>query len=231
MQQQLVLSNGYLVQTAHFEEYYSLSQGSYTYIKDIETPILNISGISVRLHDERLDLALWKVNDFYQCLHQDRALLERKFTTTSPKGHTLHIHSKRELIPESGVMVLEYEIVSKNYNGPLSLIAILGGEEGRTDWYPLMNQIGENLCWIWFQMQDIDLQLCCAMRYEVLHNNTLIERRPIKIEKTHTIGYSQTINIQAGDRCVLRKYVSVVDSNNHKKEGLVQEAITCLTNL
>ena len=56
LEQQLTFSNDYLCQTAHFEEHYSGERRLCTYIKGVETPILNISAISVRLHDERLDL-------------------------------------------------------------------------------------------------------------------------------------------------------------------------------
>ena len=69
------------------------------------------------------------------------------------------------------------------------------------------------------------------MQWQVLHNGFPIEQRPIKIEKPHTIGYSLTTKIKAGDTCLLRKCVSVVDSRNHKKENLIADALACLTNL
>ena len=224
IEQQLTFSNDYLCQTAHFEEFYSHPQRLCTYIKGIDNPILNISGISIRLHDERLDLATWNVKEFYRCLHKNQPLLERKFCATSPKGATLRVHAKRQLMPQREVMLVEYEVTSENYNGPISLLAMLGGSENVQNWYPLMNHLGANQCWLW-------LQLCYAMSWQVLHNNCPIERRPIKIEKPHTIGYSLTTKIKAGESCLLRKYVAVVDSRYHKKENLIMDAIKCLTNL
>lgn len=231
IQQQLTFSNDYLCQTAHFEEFYSHPQRLCTYIKGIDNPILNISGISIRLHDERLDLATWNVKEFYRCLHKNQPLLERKFCATSPKGATLRVHAKRQLMPQREVMLVEYEVTSENYNGPISLLAMLGGSENVQNWYPLMNHLGANQCWLWLQLHDIDIQLCYAMSWQVLHNNCPIERRPIKIEKPHTIGYSLTTKIKAGESCLLRKYVAVVDSRYHKKENLIMDAIKCLTNL
>lgn len=228
IEQQLTFSNDYLCQTAHFEEYYSRPQRLCTYIKGLENPILNISGISIRLHDERLDLATWNVQNFYRCLHKNQPLLERSFTATSPKGNTLHVHAKRQLMPQHEVMFLEYEVTSENYNGPISLLAMLGGSEEIQDWYPLMNHLDQNQCWLWLQLHDVDVQLCYAMQWQVLHNGLPIERRPIKIEKPHTIGYSLTTEIKAGDTCLLRKCVAVVDSRNHKKENLITDAIECL---
>ena len=69
IEQQLSFSNDYLCQTAHFEEHYSGDKRLCTYIKGVESPILNVSAISVRLHDERLDLAEWQVLQFYRCLY------------------------------------------------------------------------------------------------------------------------------------------------------------------
>ena len=231
IEQQLTFSNDYLCQTAHFEEFYSHPQRLCTYIKGIDNPILNISGISIRLHDERLDLATWNVKEFYRCLHKNQPLLERKFCATSPKGATLRVHAKRQLMPQREVMLVEYEVTSENYSGPISLLAMLGGSENVQNWYPLMNHLGANQCWLWLQLHDIDIHLCYAMSWQVLHNNCPIERRPIKIEKPHTIGYSLTTKIKAGESCLLRKYVAVVDSRYHKKENLIMDAIKCLTNL
>lgn len=231
IEQRLTFSNDYLCQTAHFEEFYSHPQRLCTYIKGIDNPILNISGISIRLHDERLDLATWNVKEFYRCLHKNQPLLERKFCATSPKGATLRVHAKRQLMPQREVMLVEYEVTSENYSGPISLLAMLGGSENVQNWYPLMNHLGANQCWLWLQLHDIDIQLCYAMSWQVLHDNCPIERRPIKIEKPHTIGYSLTTKIKAGESCLLRKYVAVVDSRYHKKENLIMDAIKCLTNL
>ena len=231
IEQQLTFSNDYLCQTAHFEEYYSHPQRLCTYIKGIDDPILNISGISVRLHDERLDLGTWDVKEFYRCLHKNKPLLERRFVATSPKGATLRVQTKRQLMPQHEIMFLEYEITSENYTGPISLLAMLGGSEKIQNWYPLMNRLEKNQCWLWLQLHNVDVQLCYAMRWQVLQNGTPIERRPIKIEKPHTIGYSLTTRIKAGESCVLRKYVAVVDSRYHKKENLITDAIKWLTNL
>ena len=231
LEQQLTFSNDYICQTAHFEEHYSQQQRLCTYIKGVDKPILNISGVSVRLHEERLDLATWQVEDFYRCLHKNKPLLERRFVATSPTGATLRIASKRQLIPQKEVMLLEYEIISENYTGPISILAMLGDVEHDVDWYPLMNHLGQHNCWLWLQLHERDIQLCCAMKWQVMHNGKVIEKRPIKIEKPHTIGYSLTTNIMAGDTCVLRKYVVVMDSRYHEKDHLIDDATECLTNL
>ena len=230
IEQQLTFSNDYLCQTAHFEEHYSAPHRLCTYIKGIETPILNISSISIRLHDERLDLAQWNIKQFYRCLHKNTPMLERRVTATSPKGTTLHIHSTRQLLSQQEVMQITYKVTSENYTGPISFLAMLGGENEPQNWYPLMNNIEQDKCWIWLQLPNDNIQLCCAMNWQVLHNDIPIGKRPIKIEKHHTIGYSLTTQIKAGESCTLKKNVAVLDSRNHSKDQLIANTLKCLTN-
>jgi len=231
IEQQLSFSNGYICQTAHFEEYYSGAQRLYTFLNGIEQPILNLSSISIRLHDERLDLGVWQVKDFYRCLHKTHPSLERQFTATSPKGATIQVQTKRQLLPQKEAMLIEYEITSINYAGPISFLAMLPPNDKNIDWYPLQNFIGQDYCWLWLQMHELNLQLCCAMSWEALYNNSPLIQRPIKIEKQHTIGYSLITSIKPGNTCLLRKKVVVMDSRTHEKDQLITDATQCLTNL
>lgn len=231
VEQQLTFSNDYLCQTAHFEEHYAAPQRLCTYIKGVEKPIPNISSISVRLHDERLDLADWKVEDFHRRLHRSKPVLERSFTTLSPKGFRIDIQAVRELLPaKKEAMQITYQVHSDNYRGPISLLALLGGGEEAVEWYPLMNFVGESLSWMWLQMRHVDLQLCCAMNYAIFKNGAAVPHRPIKIEKQHIVGYSATLPIQEGETYVLQKRVVVLDSRYHEKDTLIDSASQCLTN-
>lgn len=232
IEQQLSFSNDYLCQTAHFEEHYAAPQRLYSFIKGVDKPIPNISSVSVRLHDERLDLAAWTVENFYRCLHKNTPLLERCFTALSPKGYRLQVKTERELLaPCREAMRITYEVRSDNYQGPVSLLALLGGGEDAVEWYPLMNYVGQNHCWMWLQMRQVDLQLCCAMNYVIRKADTPVAHRPIKIEKTHIVGYSATLPMRAGESYVLQKNVVVLDSRNHEKDTLIDRAVQCLTNL
>ena len=231
IEQQLTFSNGYICQTAHFEEFYSGSQCLCTFINGIDHPILNLSSISIRLHDERLDLATWQVKEFYRCLHKNQPCLERHFTATSPKGATIQVKTRRHLLEQKEAIVIDYEITSVDYAGPISYLAMLGANNENADWYPLMNHIGQEHCWLWLQMHELNLQLCCAMTWSAQYNNTPLVQRPIKIEKQHTIGYSLITNIKPGDTCLLQKKVVIMDSRTHDKELLITDAVQCLTNL
>lgn len=230
LEQQLTFSNDYLCQTAHFEEHYSGQQRLSTYIKGVETPILNISAISVRLLDERLDLAEWQVEQFTRCLHKNEPLLERHFVATSPAGHTLRVTAIRRLFAEHKErMQVVYRIQSVNYEGPITLLSLLRGED--TDkWYTLINHVGDDLCWHCAQLPVTNLQVCCAMNYRLTKNGMAVDKRPIKVEKQDVIGFSITQIIKEGDVVELTKNVVVQDSLHHHKDLLIDNTISCLTN-
>ena len=231
IEQQLTFSNDYLCQTAHFEEHYSGVRRLCTYIKGVETPILNISAISIRLHDERLDLAEWQVREFHRCLHKNEPLLERRFLATSPNGHTLEITSTRRLMQEKKeAMQLQYAVRSVDYSGPITMLSVLRGGEELDKWYSLMNYVGDQLCWTWEQLQPMNVQVCCAMNYQMFKNGNLVNQRPIKVEKQEVIGYSITQIIQPNDTFMLQKNVVVLDSLRNDKDTLIDKAVQCLTN-
>lgn len=232
IEQQLTFSNDYLCQTAHFEEYYSGEQRVCTYIKGVDASILNLSAISIRLQDERMDLNVWRVEQFYRCLHKNQPLLERHFVTTSPNGHTLKVIARRQLMLDKKECVrLEYEVQSVNYAGPITILSILSAGEDAEKWYPLMNYVGDELCWTWMQLQPASVQVCSAMNYSLTKNGVLVTQRPIKVEKQDVIGFSLTQKVVPNDTLVLHKQVIVVDSQRYAKEQLIDEAVRCLTNL
>lgn len=230
-EQQLTFSNGYLCQTAHFEEHYSGEQRLCTYIKGVEIPILNISAISVRLHDERLDLAQWRIEQFSRTLHKNEALLEREFVATSPNGHTLHVTATRRLLADKKEMMqLVYRIQSINYEGPMTILSLLRGGEDADRWYSLMNHVDDSICWQWSQLPAQNVQVCCAMNYHLTKNGVVVDKRPIKVEKQEVIGFSVTQSVKEGDVFELTKNVVVQDSLHNHKDLLIANTVSCLTN-
>lgn len=231
LEQQLTFSNDYLCQTAHFEEHYSGERRLCTYIKGVETPILNISAISVRLHDERLDLNEWKVEQFSRCLHKNEAVLEREFVATSPNGHTLHVTATRRLLADKKEMMqLVYRIQSINYEGPMTILSLLRGGEDADRWYSLMNHVDDSICWQWSQLPAQNVQVCCAMNYHLTKNGVVVDKRPIKVEKQEVIGFSVTQSVKEGDVFELTKNVVVQDSLHNHKDLLIANTVSCLTN-
>ena len=159
-------------------------------------------------------------------------MLERHVTATSPKGHTIKIIARRQLmLDKRECMRLDYEVQSINYAGPITILSILSAGDDAQKWYPLMNYVGDDLCWTWMQLQPVNMQVCSAMNYHLTKNGTLVTQRPIKVEKQDVIGFSLTQKVVPNDTLVLHKNVIVVDSLRYAKEQLIDEAVKCLTNL
>ena len=93
-----------------------------------------------------------------------------------------------------------------------------------------MNYVGEDLCWTWEQMQPINLQVCCAMNYQLYKNDALVTQRPIKVEKQKVIGYSLTQSMRPDDIFTLKKNVVVLDSLRNDKDTLIDRTVKCLIN-
>ena len=72
---------------------------------------------------------------------------------------------------------------------------VLRGGEDADKWYSLMNYVGDDICWTWEQLQPMNVQVCCAMSYQLYRNGALVTQRPIKVEKQEVIGFSVTQKI------------------------------------
>ena len=127
LERQLAFSNGYISQYAFFEEFYSGSQSSGTWLRGIAGAIPPFSSVSVHLHDERLDLNTWHVQSFSRCLNRQEPLLERSVKAVSPNGRSLNLKVRRLLsTDEPGLMQVRYAVSTDSYEGPASFLSLLG---------------------------------------------------------------------------------------------------------
>jgi maltose phosphorylase len=129
------------------------------------------------------------------------------------------------------MMQLVYRIQSVNYDGPITVLALLSRGEDADKWYTLMNHVNDDSCWQWSHLPSMNLQVCCAMNYRLTKNGTLLDKRPIKIEKQDVIGFSLTQAIKTGDVLELTKNVIVQDSLANSQDSLMDNTLSCLTNL
>ena len=226
VEKQLAFSNGYISQYGFFEEYYSGEASASIFLKGIESPLKANHTVSVRLLEERLDLATWKLGDFYRCLNRESLKLERKMTATSPKGDTLEIESERQLSMENPHFTdITFTIRSVNYSGPMSVLPLLGGQDISLDWYPLQTDVALNYATIWLQSRRENVQVVIGMTYELEKNGVPTQVAPIRIEKKFIVGYSLTGAIKPGDEVKLRLRVYITDSRNYPLSNLINSRL------
>ena len=249
------LGNGHIGQRANFEEYYSGETMLGSYIAGIYYPekaergnwkngysetndrIINApnwTGISVRLNDERLDLAEWDVQNFRRILNMREGFLERTFEAISPKGHRILVSVKRFLsMAETEVGAISYSVKSLNYEGRISFLPLIDGDVinkytnyNEQYWNVLQTKTEQDVSHLWVQTRRLDFHVCAALTYVLYKNNEQLNVNPTKIEKEKVAGFSVGTDVRIGDTVCLNKYVAVINSLNHPREELTERACT-----
>jgi len=249
------LGNGHIGQRANFEEYYSgeTMLGSYvagiyfperaergnwkegysdTNDKLINAP--NWTGISVRLNDDRLDLAEWDVQNFRRVLNMREGFLERTFEAISSRGHRIQVSVKRFLsMAETEVGAISYSVKSLNYEGRISFLPLIDGDVNNKYtnfneqfWNVLQTKTEQDVSHLWAQTRRNDFHVCAALTYVLYKNNEQLNVNPTKIEKEKVAGFSIGTDVRIGDTVCLNKYVAIISSLNHPREELTERACT-----
>jgi len=247
------LENGQLKQTGNFEEYYSgeslpgsfiacenhtehtvlsnlASEKNVLMDKYMNTP--NWIGITVRLNEEKLDVAVWEVLDFKRMLNLREGLLERTFEAISLKGHHIQVVVKRFLsMAEPEVAAISYSIKSLNFAGRISFMPVIEGDlmlsvqnEIEPVWNVLQTKTQHDVAHLWTQTRHTDFHICTALTYEIYKNNEKLNIIPIKIEKEKIAGFSIGTDVKANDTLRLYKYTAILNSLNHPLKELTEQA-------
>ncbi|MFA5046204.1 MAG: family 65 glycosyl hydrolase, partial [Paludibacter sp.] len=213
------IGNGHIGQRANFEEYYSGETMLGSYIAGIYYPeragrgnwkngysdtndkIINApnwTGISIRLNDDRLDLAAWDVQDFKRVLNMREGFLERTFEAVSLKGHRILVTVKRFLsMAETEIGAISYSVKSINYEGRISFLPLIDGDVKNQHtnyneqfWNVLQTKTQQDVSHLWAQTRRNDFHVCAALTYVLYKNNEQLNVNPTKIEKEKIAGFS-----------------------------------------
>lgn len=229
LEKQLAISNGYISQNACFDEHYSGAAEAFTYFRGLAVPMPSGNMISVRLREESLDLATWQVQKFYRSQFRQEPRLERSFTATSPSGATFRVESHRWMSPANPHLIfIEYELTSVDYDGPVSLLSLLGHSTAYENWYPLSQAVEPEYVAFWLQSRVENVRLAMASSFLVTKNGEPVTTPFIRIEKRYIGGYSVTEHVAPGDTILLRRTTAITDSRNFPSEHLLADAIAML---
>jgi maltose phosphorylase len=249
------LGNGQIGQRANFEEHYSGETMLGSYIAGIYYPeraehgnwkngysdtndkIVNAPNwtvISVRLNDNRLDLADWDIKDFRRTLNMREGFLERSFEATNFKGHRIQVSVRRFLsMAETEIGAISYTVKSLNFEGRISFLPLIDGDVRNSFtnydepfWNVLQTKTEQDVSHLWAQTRRMDFHVCAGLTYSFYKNNELLNVNPTKIEKEKVAGFSVGTDIRIGDTVCLDKYVAVISSLNHPREELTLRACT-----
>jgi len=194
----------------------------------------NWTGISVRLNDERMDLAEWDIQNFRRVLNMREGFLERTFEAISLKGHRIQVSVKRFLsMAETEVGAISYSVKSLNYEGRISFLPLIDGDVrnkytnyNEQYWNVLQTKTEQDVSHLWVQTRRMDFHVCAALTYVLYKNNEQLNVNPTKIEKEKVAGFSVGTDVRIGDTVCLNKYVAIINSLNHPREELTERACT-----
>jgi len=246
------IGNGQIVQRANFEEYYSGDSIMGSYIEGINYPenaevpkwkmesdkatinAPNWVGVIVRLNDETLDLATWEVQNFKRVLNMHEGLLERTFEAISAKGHHIQVSVKRFLsMSEKEVGAISYSIKSINFEGRISFMPIVDGDlkdqlqvVNEPVWNVLQTKTQQDVSHVWVKIRRTDFHICIAQTYVFYKNNEQLNIIPSKIEKEKSAGFNVGTDVKKGDTLCLNKYVAILNSLNHPRNEMTDQACT-----
>ncbi len=165
------LGNGYMGQRANFEEGYTGSTLSGTYMAGIYYPdktrvgwwkngypeyfakVLNCTnwiGIDVYIENTKLDIAQCDVRNFSRILNMKDGFLYRSFIAKIKNGNEVKIQTKRFIsIVDKEIGAIEYSITPLNFDGEVTISPYLDGDIKNEDsnydekfWDTISKQIG-----------------------------------------------------------------------------------------
>ena len=218
----LSIGNGHMGQRATFEEEYTGSTHSGSYMAGIYYPdktrvgwwkngypeyfakVINATnwiGISFKFNDEKLDLATAKVSDFERVLDMRTGILTRSFIAAMQNGVKVQVAAKRFCsMAEREVGVVEYECTVLDGEGDLQIEPFLDGDVLNEDsnydmkfWEETKKHTGNNEAYLEMKTKKLDFYLGSAMKFYLYKNQ---KEMPFK-------GYEQLRKKYAG--VVLKK--------------------------
>ncbi len=244
------LGNGYMGQRANFEEGYTGSTLSGTYMAGIYYPdktkfgwwkngypeyfakVLNCTnwiGIDVSIEDVKLDIAQCEVRDFKRILNMKEGFLYRSFTAVIKNGHEVKIEAKRFVsIVEKEIGAIEYSITPLNFHGEITIAPYLDGDVKNEDanydekfWETISKQTEVGSAYLTIKTKKTDFYLCSAMKYDIFKDNAKINCRVKVIEKEKFVGNIVNLNLIENEKLTIYKYVANVTSRDFKNTELI----------
>jgi len=244
------LGNGRMGQRANFEERYTgiTLQGNYLagvyypdktrvgwwkngypeyFAKVLNAP--NWIGIDVEINGEQVDLHKCEPMDFRRELNMRQGYLERTFTIVY-QGRKLHISARRFLsIKRDQIGVIRYAVRSEDFSGTLTFTPYIDGNVLNRDsnygehfWEMEETHASEGTAHLMARTRKSGFVTCMTMGYSMYKDGKTTGPEPEVTERNDYVANGVTVKLDEGNEVVFFKYVSVLTSMNHEREGMVE---------
>ncbi|MBP7273295.1 MAG: glycoside hydrolase family 65 protein [Saprospiraceae bacterium] len=245
------IGNGRMGQRANFEEEYSGSTLQGNYVAGIYYPdktrvgwwkvgypeyfakVLNAPnwiGIDIEIDGEVLDLHTCTIESFYRELDMQNGTLTRTFRATTPKGKTVSINSVRFCsIVNDEVGAIRYSVQAINFTGKVTVTAYVDADVVNQDanygekfWNEIDKKTKKGQGYIISETKKTLFQVCVGMKIQASLNGKLVEPPFVSIKSEKYVAAGFEMKLKENDELVVYKFASVVSSENHEKNSLLQ---------
>ncbi len=249
------LGNGRMGQRANFEEKYSGKSLQGTYLAGVYYPdktrvgwwkngypdyfakVLNAPnwiGILVDIDGVELDMNTAKISNFRRELDMKQACLKRSFHATLSNGREIEVKTSRFLsIVNDETGVIRYAVKALNFTGKICFTPFIDGDIRNDDanydeqfWDIIECKAGKTNSFLLAKTRKSEFLACMTMFYEITKNNSLEKTEPEIIKKEKFVANRVSIDVRKNDEVEIFKYVSVLSSQNHSPEKIVENGRT-----
>ena len=179
---------------------------------------VNFSGLHLLIDGEVLDLNKVNVNSFKRELDMQQGILKREFQVIMKSGINVTVHAERFLsIAQDDLAVMRYQI-EIDKNGIIDIEPFLDFNIKNSDsnwdetfWEPIKQGANEERAFIQNKTKKSDFHVCASMECR------LEGVKGVPDEANNKVKTCYNISAKGHKKYILYKYVSVVSSQNIKK--------------
>jgi len=243
------LGNTYMGQRANFEEHYSGDTLLGNYIAGVYYPdptkvgwwkigypdyyaklvnITNWIGIDIKIDDETLDLAKWKISNFKRILNMQHGYLARSFVAKL-NNKQVKVDSQRFLsMADKEIAVIKYSITPLNFSAYITCIPFLNSdvENENTNYNEkfletLNTKTQQGEAYITSETRRSNIRVCTGMRFDIMQNNKPIKLSPKIINQEKYIANKIRLKCKKDETITICKYAANITSRDYKQDQLL----------
>lgn len=240
----LSIGNGHMGQRANFEEDFSGSTHSGSYMAGIYFPdktrvgwwkngypeyfakVINSTnwiGISILLNEQAIDLATMKIESFDRELDMQTGVLRRTTTASLPNGVRIKLETKRFCsMVHREIGVVEMTLTILDGEGAIRIKPYLDGDIMNEDsnyevkfWEEVKKSAGNNEAFLQIKTKKLDFHLASAMKYSIAKNGEELKFTGHQETSKKYIGVYANKKFEQGDTFVIQKLVANCTSRDH----------------
>ncbi|MDT8717077.1 glycoside hydrolase family 65 protein [Clostridium sp. 19966] len=246
------VGNGYMGMRGNFEEDFSGTTLSGTYIAGVYYPdktrvgwwkngypeyfakvinSANFIGISVKVNDEIVDLAKCEIKDFKRTLNLQQGYLLREFTLLN-KGNEFKFSVKRFLsMTFKEIAAISYSITPLKADAKLEFTPYIDGDVSNEDsnydekfWEEVSIDASVGKFHILQKTKRLDFHAAAACTYDLFQNGEQIDITPQVISEHKYAANRIVVQAKAKEATTLVKYVAVTNNRYYDADTLVEKA-------